>query len=243
VVIFRLNKRKSIFFGRSFCPKCKHKLFWYDLIPLLSFIILGGKCRYCKKKISWQYFFVEFATGTLFALVAFLNLKDFSLVEVLNLVKLLYFTCVFIVIFVYDLRYYIIPDKIIIWGIAVAFSLNIAFHAIEQNCYSIALDLISSVLCALFFFLLFYLSKGKWIGGGDFKLVLFMGLVLGWPYILIALLVAINTGALVGILLILLGKKTMKSEIPFGTFLSAAAVFVMLFGERILGWYLGVFSL
>ena len=118
-IIYRLEKGESFLKGRSFCPQCRHQLTWRDLIPILSFFILKGKCRYCHQKISWQYPLVEIATGLLF--VSFFNYlsvarvgnEGFAFSDLQNFLFYSIISCFLIVIFVYDLRHYIIPNRVI----------------------------------------------------------------------------------------------------------------------------------
>jgi len=114
-LIYRLDSKQSFLKGRSFCPHCKHQLGFFDLIPILSFIIVKGKCRYCQKKISWQYPLVEIFTGLIFLLLVTCHLSLVTLIYYIVVSSLL------IVIFVYDLKHYIIPDKIIYPVIVIVF--------------------------------------------------------------------------------------------------------------------------
>jgi leader peptidase (prepilin peptidase)/N-methyltransferase len=228
-VIYRLEKKESFLQGRSFCPYCHHILKWQDLIPVLSFLILKGRCRYCGKKISWQYPFVELTTGILFVLVVHYTFPNLLVTSYWLLV-----TTFLIIIFVYDLKYYIIPDEIIYPAIAVAFLYQILNHSITQSLN----HLLSAFFSALFFLIIFLLSQGKWLGFGDVKLSFFMGLFLGFPKILISLFFAFSIGAIIGIALILSGKKTLKSKVPFGPFLVSGTFLALFFGNRVINWYL-----
>jgi len=237
-LIWRLHINKPIT-GRSICPKCKKKINWYDNIPVFSFLVLKGKCRWCKKKISWQYPVVEIITGILFLLVwnkynatlgsAALFTVHCSLFTVL---RNWIFIAVLIVIFVYDLRWYLILDKVTLPAMAIAFIINLVLGFSWLNL------LLAALIAGGFFALQFIVSKGKWIGGGDIRLGALMGFMLGWPQIITALMLAYLSGSLVGILLLISKKKKWTSQIPFGTFLSAATVAALLWGEEILGWYL-----
>lgn len=230
VVIYRSKIKKSIFKPKSFCPHCKHVLAWYDLIPVLSFISLRGRCRYCHKKISLQYPLVELATGILFALFYLqaggLNGKLFFD---------LFFTSILIIVFVYDLKHYLILDIIILVG-AIGAILSSIFLGKPEFPQS----LIGSFVGGGFFALLVLVSSGKWMGGGDVKLSFLIGLILGWPQILLALFIAFMVGSVIGLILIALKNKTLKSAVPFGTFLTASTIITMFFGDEILDWYLGL---
>jgi len=257
-LIFRLEindlKSGQFIFGRSFCPYCKHLLNWSDLIPLLSFLVLKGKCRYCSQKISWQYPLVELSTGILFVLIfnfQFPIFNQFSTCPVpnlfwcgvfnfLNLFYYLIITSFLIIIFVYDLKHYIIPDKIIYPAILLALIFNFQFSIFNQ--FSIFKNSILSALGASIFFLFIVLiSRGKWMGVGDIKLVFLMGLLLSFPNILVALFLAFFIGAIIGVGLIVAGKKNLKSEIPFGPFLVTGTFLALFFGENLINWYLNLF--
>lgn len=225
--------------GRSHCPKCKHILNCSDLIPVLSFIVLKGKCRYCQEKISFQYPFVEMATGLLFFLIFifFFPIDNFISNRASFLIFYYLISCFLIIIFVYDLKYYIIPDKIIYPAIIIAGVFNFQFLIFNQ--FSIfKFSILSALGAAAFFLIIVLISQGKWMGIGDIKLAFLMGLILGWPNILIALFLAFVLGAIIGIGLIIFHKKTLKSKIPFGPFLIGATFIALFFGEKIINWYL-----
>ena len=236
-VIYRMEKGESFLSGRSYCPNCRHQLSWYDLIPVLSFLVLRRKCRYCRQKISLQYPLVELATGTTFLLI--FNFQ-FSTSNFLNLCYLLIVSCFLIIIFVYDLKHFIIPDKMIYPAIVVSgiwyFVSGIFFNVYTG--YEILNTIYSASGAALFFFLIVLISKGKWMGAGDIKLAFLMGLILGFPNILVALFLAFFLGAIIGIGLILSGRKTLKSEVPFGPFLIIGTFTAFFLGSKILNWYL-----
>jgi prepilin signal peptidase PulO-like enzyme (type II secretory pathway) len=238
-VIYRLEKDESFLRGRSYCPNCKHKLSWQDLIPILSFLELQGKCRYCKKPISLHYPLVELATGTLFVGVFHITFPNF-------LLSTFYFiiSSFLIIIFVYDLKQYIIPDEIIFPVIGIAFLYNILYsYFIVHTSHFILNTFYSALGASLFFLAIFLISRGKWLGFGDVKLAFFMGLFLGFPNILVALFLAFFIGAIIGLGLILKKKKTLKSEVPFGPFLVAGTFIALFFGNQIINWYLNLFQI
>jgi len=227
-IIYRLEVGKSFLGGHSFCPYCKHELVWHDLIPVFSFLMLKGKCRYCQKPISIQYPLVELTTAILFVLV-------FNSQNLLNTGYLLLTTSFLIIIFVYDLKHYIIPDKVIFTAILTSF-----LFLFTTN--SLLLNAVLSAFGASFFFLLIYLiSQGQWMGFGDVKLSFLMGLHLGFPNILVALFSAFFTGAIIGLILIAQSKKTLKSMVPFGPFLVFGTFLAMFYGELIINWYCNLF--
>ncbi len=258
----------SFISGRSFCPSCNHILNWQDLIPLLSFILLKGKCRYCQKRISWQYPAVELATAVVFALVFFfviLNQPQLTITAIAIIISYyLIMASLLIVVFVFDLKHYLIPDEIIYPAIGVAFIYRLFevclpavalakegklshWNLIEnwllkiENFYPLFNPLISAILAAAFFYAIYALSKGKAMGFGDVKLAFFMGLFLGFPNIIVALFLAFFSGALVGLLLMVFKKKTLKSELPFGPFLISATLFSLFFGQQIINYYFKLF--
>lgn len=237
VVILRLKEEKSFVKGRSYCPNCKHQLAWYDNVPLISYIFLVGKCRYCHKKISAQYPLVEMTAGGLFVLVyikwrtGILDFR-FQILDFFVLLSYFIFTAILIIIFVYDLKWYLILDKVALPAIAVAFILNTILG------YKFTDLLLGGVIVGGFFFLQFIISRGKWIGGGDVRLGFLIGVMLGWQKAIVALFIAYVAGAIIGIFLMIVKNKKMNSKIPFGTFLSAATYISMLWGGEILAWYL-----
>ncbi len=243
-VIYRLAlpkgrpRRKASFLrGRSYCPHCKHILHTRDLIPVLSFIILGGKCRYCRKKISWQYPLVEIATGLLFVLILSFSAEGGQ--NLLDICFLFLVSCFLIVIFVYDLKHFIIPDKIIYPAIGIALIYN--FYQLLTTHYPLSTvlnNLYAAFGAAVFFLAIVLVSRGKWMGLGDVKLSFLMGLFLGFPNILIALFFAFLIGAIIGVGLILAKRKTLKSEVPFGPFLVTGTFIALFWGPTIIDWYL-----
>jgi prepilin signal peptidase PulO-like enzyme (type II secretory pathway) len=226
-VIYRLETKKTLK-GRSFCPKCKKQLKWQDLIPVFSFLFLKGKCRNCKQKISIQYPLVELATGIIFVLI----FNRFGVLNYTNILFWLYISTVLIIIFVYDLKHYEIPDKILIPAIIITFIFCILFN------FSLILNYLLAVLIGFgFFFSIFYISAGKWMGFGDVKFAILMGLLLGVSNILLALFLAFFFGAIIGIILLIYEKKGLKSEIPFGPFLILGTFISILWGSQIINWY------
>ncbi len=245
VVIFRLRAKKSFLKGRSYCLKCKKQIAWHDNIPILSFLILRGRCRNCKTKISFQYPLVELSTGILFVIIFFHNYQlpftnyylliiDYRLL--ITIFRNLFFVSILIIIFVYDLKYYLILDKITIPAIIIVSAFNLLLG------FSLANILISAIIGGSFFLIQFLISKGRWIGGGDIRLGILMGVMLGWEMALLAIMIAYVIGALFSVILLIFKKKGLKSQIPLGTFLSMAAVIVMIYGNEILEWYLEILT-
>lgn len=237
-VIYRLEKKEKLT-GRSYCPHCKHKLIWMDLVPVFSFLFLGGKCRYCRKKISAQYPVVEIATGLIFLFVFNqtisnneLTINNFIITFFLFLVS-----CFLIIIFVYDLKHYIIPDKVLFPAIAATF----LYQLITNYKFLIFNSLWAGLSVFLFFWIIFLISYGKWIGFGDCKIAILLGLLLGFPNILVGLFLAFFFGAIIGVGLIYFNKKGLKSEIPFAPFLIAGTCISFFWGSGIINWYTSLF--
>ena len=245
-LIYRLWHKESFLKGRSYCPKCSHKLNWYDLIPVLSFLILRGKCRYCQKKISWQYPLVEISTALIFLLIFnFFRLSGVPLLagQFLNLLYYLLIACFLIIIFVYDLKHYIIPDKVVYPAILVSgiwYLVSGIFFNLYTK-YEILNTVYTAIGAAVFFLFIVLVSQGKWMGLGDVKLVFLIGLLLGFPNILVALFLAFFIGAIIGIGLIIFSKKNLKSEIPFGPFLVGGTFIAVFFSQNLINWYLNLF--
>lgn len=242
-IVFRINKKETIL-GSSYCPKCKHKLGVFDLFPLISFAWLRASCRYCKEKISWQYPAVEILIGLLFVFIySFTGFdllsSDFTNIKFFELIFRFILAIFLMIAFVYDLKYYIIPDRITFSGIGVAFVWIITAFFLGYYTEMQVLSYIFSALGSSFFlFLIWFLSQGKAMGFGDVKLVFLLGLFLGWPLIIPGLFISFFLGALIGLILILFKKKKMKSEVPFGPFLIIGTYMSLAWGQEILSWYL-----
>ena len=249
VVIFRLENKEKIVNDRSRCLHCKHTLSWLDLIPVLSFLFLKGKCRYCENKISWQYPIVEIITGILFVVIFNIQYSIFNQYLIFNIQYLLfwfYIIATFIVIFVYDLKHYIIPDKIIYPAIIITLGFNLFSNFSAQGepvlDWQFSNFIFAAFIAGGFFYAIIIITKGKGMGGGDVKLGFLMGLILGWPLVLVALFLSFILGSIIGVFLILVGKKKMKGIIPFGPFLVLGIFIALFWGERIVEWYLSLLS-
>lgn len=219
-VIYRMENKKSFISGRSFCPRCNHVLAWHDLVPILSFLALRGRCRYCRKKISFQYLLAEMGTAITFLLCFLFKVPWIAYIAVPFL----------IIIFVFDLKHYLIPDKIVYPAIAAVFLYDL--YNLDFGAFGAALG------AAAFFLAIVLISREKWMGVGDVKLAFLMGLLLGWPNILPALFLAFGAGAIMGLCLIALDKKSLKSAVPFGPFLVFGTVAALFWGQSIVNWYL-----
>ena len=237
VCICRLPKRISIVASRSACPACGTILKPRDLVPVLSYLFLGGRCRYCKAKISVQYPLVEALTGALYVLLYVRFGLVWPLSVYLALVSLL------IAISAIDISHMEIPDGLVIAGLVVGgaqlaasiFTPHFgAWHSYVIGFFAGGLPLL---LIALF---CTYALKKDAIGGGDIKLMAFCGLVIGRKLVITAYLIGIVAGAIFGLLLMALSKRKGSDAIPFGPFLSLGVVLSLFFGDALIDWYLGL---
>lgn len=224
VCIYRLPEQQSIAKPLSQCPHCHHPIRFYDNIPLISYLILKGKCRDCGEKISWRYPLVELIT----AILALLLFAKFYLT--LNFLVFFIFTAVLIVITFIDLDHQIIPDLLTLPGIPIFFLLAVFVVGVPWTEAAIGLLIGGGVLFAI---ALGYevITKREGMGGGDIKLLALIGGFLGWKSLIFVLLFSSLLGAVIGIALVLIKKEDMKYAVPFGPFLSAAAVAYLFWGD------------
>ncbi|MFA5051047.1 MAG: prepilin peptidase [Patescibacteria group bacterium] len=225
-LIWRLHIKKSIL-GRSVCSDCGHQIAWHDNIPVLSFIFLKGHCRHCHQKISWQYPIVELTTGLLFLFAALNSYSLISLFRYWIILAVLIFT------FVYDFKYLEIEDIVLLPSAGIIFILDLLLG------YS-AIRIFLTVLIAVIFFLLqYWITKGKGVGLGDYRIGIFMGMALGnWPQLAVAIFVSYIVGTLISLILLIGKKKGMKSMIPLGPFLAIGTFIAIFYGQQIIDWYL-----
>lgn len=235
VLIDRIPKNESIIKTRSHCEHCRRTLSWLDLIPLFSYLYLKGKCRYCHKHINYYYPIVEAITGFLFMFTVYMMVPDIHTLRSMStyaflvlLYYLILFSCLITIVFT-DLKYRIIPFYIVLIA-AVATFIYILFQP----------TFLSHILSALgvfaFFLFLFLITKGKGLGFGDVVFAFLMGLILGFPKIIVGLYLAFLTGAVISVILVLTGKKKLRGgSIPFGPFLVSGTIISIFWGELIIG--------
>jgi len=240
VVMLRLRSGMSFVTGKSQCLSCGTELRWFELIPIVSFLLQRGRCRTCRAKLFYQYPLVELATAVVFVLVLSRS-GIFLLPEVRSVVVLvlsLVFWCVALVIAGYDARHKIIPDELsIVLGV-----LGMVF-AFTDPTIPVVVSLVCGVFPALFYGALWLVSRGKWMGLGDAKLAFGLGAYLSWPMVLLGNLFGFWIGAIWGILFMLVGKYNRKSELPFGPFLIIGAFIAYYAGEALLEWYTSLIGL
>ncbi len=255
VLVDRLPRGEYVIQGRSRCDKCKKILKGHDLIPLLSFVFLKGKCRYCNARLSFFYPIIEITTGIMFAITTLfifngsqflisnfkflINSQFLNFQLLISLVYYLFIVSSLIVIFFTDLKYGIIPDKIVFPAIFVS-----AFYLLTINYQLLTINFLSAVGACLFFLILYLITKGRGMGFGDVKFAFLMGLVLGFPNIAVALYTAFLTGAIVGCILIVWRKKrAFGTSIPFGPFLVIGTLIAIFYGEILTQSFLRLASL
>ncbi len=236
VVIHRLPLEMSLARPPSSCPSCGGRIKPYDNIPLLSYVLLWGKCRSCGARISPVYPFVETLTAVGFVIVYVHNGRAFGPPFFAGCL----FTCALIVLGFIDYFHQIIPDEITLPGLVLA--LGYAFFRDDLNPRN---ALLGAVVGAGFLLLVFgfYLlvRKKEGLGMGDVTMLLFIGAYLGLARTVLTLLLASIAGALVGVYIILRRRKDLQFALPFGTFLAPAAFVSMIWGERLVAWYLGLY--
>lgn len=240
VVIYRLHSRKSgIFHGRSSCPKCETQLAPLDLVPIVSYLTLRGKCRYCSKEISYMYPLLEVLTGFIFILLFF----KFPFVDsALHFsgtffgLYLLYAFYSFILIFTFffDLHYLKVADEILLPAILIGLIATIA-TPLTPHIFD---ALIGVSIAVAFFGLQILVSKGTWVGFGDLRVGAFMGVILGWKLTVAALFLSYLLGSVVSLFIVIRKRKFVGVKIPFAPFLVSGTLISIFFGEAILKWYL-----
>ncbi len=224
----------SILRGRSMCPNCKHVLAWYDLLPVLSWVSLAGKCRYCKKSISSQYPLVEVLFAVL--LVVSYLYWPFILSDALAYSAFVTWTILLTVLTaltIYDLKWMILPSKLVY----LAGFLAVVFTVLIFPSDRFVSAATGSFIAGGFFWLIYQISAGKWIGGGDVRYGFVMGIILGWQKTLFGLMLAAYLGTAVILVIALMGKYHKKMRLPFGPFLITATYISLLFGQQAVDLY------
>ena len=231
VCIYRLPKEESIIWPGSHCPHCKKPINFYDNIPLISYLVLRGKCRYCKNSISFQYPLIEGIT----ALSSLFLIMRFG--PSLNYLIYFAFVAALIVITVIDLYHQIIPDVISLPGIGVGLLASLILPPITflNSLIGILLGGGSLFLVATLYQWLF---KKEGMGGGDVKLLAMIGAFLGWKAVILTIFLSSLIGSITGIMMMILKGKDFKYAIPFGPFLSLSAVVALFYQSEIISWYL-----
>lgn len=230
VCIYRIPKKEPIVFGRSHCMSCGTTLKPIDLVPVFSFIFLGGKCRHCKAKISIRYPLVELLNTGLWISAFYIFGYSFKTLTAFAFISGL------IVLSFIDIDTKTIPNGLVIYLLVVG-----ALNCIADNSSPLYGKLIGIFACGLPLLVIALVIRGG-MGGGDVKFAFAAGLFLGWQHSLLALFIAFVTGAVFGLVYMLITKKDGKSPIPFAPFLSLGMVISMFFGDSLIRFYLSLFS-
>lgn len=224
--VWRLHNGESITHGRSMCPNCRHQLGALDLVPVLSWLMLHGQCRYCKKPYGVHYAAVELGTAALFALSGVLLPLLGPVVFMLWLAIL----TLLLILGLYDAQWYLLPNKLMDPAIVLGF----IYFILRFELGSGFLQLVVALVAAGVFYAVWWLSGGKAMGGADSKLVLIMGLILEPKLLMLALALAFILGGFAAAYLLYGKKKGMKDQMPFGPFLIAGLILAQFFGPQLL---------
>jgi len=228
VCIYRIPRQMSVVNPPSACPACGHRLKWFELVPLVSFIVQRGRCRNCSAAVSWRYPLVEILTGAFFSLSYYLYGLSIDFWTVIILASLM------LVVAFIDIEHRIIPNRLVVFGLAAGLVMGLLRP--DAGIVFMAKGLLTG-FGALF--AVAVVSRGQ-MGFGDVKLAAVMGMFLGWQEVLLAIFLAFLAGAVYGIFLMVVMGKGRKTAVPFGPFLAGATILVYLWSEQIISWYLRV---
>jgi leader peptidase (prepilin peptidase)/N-methyltransferase len=235
VCIYRMPRSESISFPGSRCTSCGTAIRWYDNVPVVSYLALGGKCRACRAHVSSRYVFVELLTGAIFAAHAWFFEPGVLLAARLALAAIL------IALFFIDLEHQLLPDALTLPGIAVGIVASLfAPPGVVASLAGAALG------AAILLFIRWLWKRATGVDGmglGDVKMLAMIGAFLGWQEVWLVLFVSSLAGAIAGITIATVGRGSMKSKLPFGTFLAVAALFASFWGDRLIAWYVGLITL
>ncbi len=233
VCIYRLPRRESINWPGSRCTACNRTLSWYENVPIVSWLVLRGRCRTCGERISVMYPLVELITSVLF--VAGYWIYGWTPMLAVRLA----FACAMVVLFAIDLRHHLLPNVITVPGIVVGFLLSL-FLPPGWKASLIGLIAGGGVLFAIAEG--YYRLRGiEGLGMGDVKMLAMIGAFLGWQLMLVTLILASFAGSVIGVGIIALGRGGMKAALPFGTFLAVGALTAAVVGDPLVEWYTGFY--
>lgn len=229
VVVARLPERRSLWTPESACPGCGAAIAWHDNVPVLSFVALRGRCRACGTAIAWRYPVVELTTAALWVIA------DLRYGLSVDLAIALLFLSALVAITAIDLERRIIPDLITLPGLLAGFVANLATGRVSWS------DSLIGIAFGGGLFLAIILVSGGGMGGGDMKLGAMFGAFLGWKVTLLAIFIAVVLGGALAVALLASGRMRRKDPIPFGPFLAPGGAIGLLWGERIVQWYVSGF--
>jgi leader peptidase (prepilin peptidase)/N-methyltransferase len=232
VCIHRVPHRQSVVFPRSRCGSCERPLAWYENIPVVSYLALRGRCRTCRARISLQYPIVELLTAAMFVVqYEVVGLSPLLAVRIL-------FGCVLIVLFAIDLEHQLLPNVITLPALAVGLAASVVLPPGLRDALIGAL--VGGGVLFLIAEVYFRLRHEEGMGMGDVKMLAMIGAFLGWKLTILTLILASLGGSVVGIVLLITQRGTLKAAIPFGTFLAAGALVASLYGDPLVAWYLNL---
>jgi leader peptidase (prepilin peptidase)/N-methyltransferase len=226
-LVWRIKEKIPIWKGRSKCVGCKKQLVWYEIIPVVSYVWLGGKCRRCQFPIPWHYPLVEITTGVMMVQIGYHNGQDFF--NSWFFLRDIFLLILLMIIGLYDALYKEILSIPVWIGIVGGFFFS---HGVSASSVVVGV-----VISSGFFLLQYVVSRGTWIGWGDVYIAIMMGVWLGWPRILVGLFFAYLVGGVYGLLSMVTKKKQWRSEIPFGPFLTIGTFIAFFYGKILIQWY------
>jgi len=246
VCIDRLPRDQSVVRPPSHCEACGHRLGLSDLIPILSYLRLRGRCRYCQTRVPAKMLWVELATGLIFAFLywwcVILKAEELGIVA---FVILAFYACLFIVVFVIDLEHQLILNKVVYPALIVALLLSLVPQPWLTRWVvttGIANAAMAGAIGFALFFLIAVVSRGG-MGWGDVKLVALIGLATGFPLVLFVIVLAAIIGTIVAVALMIAGKRRFRETLPFGPFLAVATMITLVWGSDFLSWYIGLMGI
>ncbi|RDW16439.1 prepilin peptidase [Oceanobacillus arenosus] len=227
VVGLRSPKNETFVNDRSYCPSCKHQLSWYELIPVFSFFIQGGKCGHCKSKISNIYPTIELLTGFLFAFSFWKIGFEWEVITALLLISML------MIILVSDIKYMVIQNKVLVFFLPLLIIMRVV-----QPLEPWWSPIVGAIVIAVILAIIILVSRGG-MGAGDMKLFAVLGIVLGVEKVLLAFFLSCLLGAVIGMLLMLFNIIKRRQPVPFGPYIVFAALIAYFYGDSMIDWYLG----
>lgn len=245
ICLLRTKEGLEFMLGRRKCTRCAMPAAALDHVPLLSYFNLKGKCRSCSAVIPWQYPLTEIAFALLFAGFMYQALTGYGVPDFVSSYPLYgeplaFFmrnavvSMLLVPIFIFDYRASVIPDRLSIPAVVIALLMNIVLGA------SVPMLLVSGLLIGSFFAIQFLVSRGRWVGGGDIRVGLLMGFLLGLELGVVALLLSYILGSIIGVWLLATKRRKLQSHVPFGTFMAVAIFAAIFWGECIYTWYIGL---
>lgn len=245
VVVMRSLIGENFLWDRSRCDRCRRELQWYEMIPLISFLLLRGRCRTCHKEIDVMHPVVELLTGTLFVWWYFLGAAFFQIsAQPLSYVQPLFWLCIgLLMLFIVatDLRSLLIPDSAVlaIGMLTILYRIALMLYGVYQP-RDFALALFGAAATMALFLFLWLITRGRGMGFGDVKLMFVLGLVVEWPNVWLSVFLSFIFGAVVGLVLMVLKRARLKSAVPFAPFMISAVAVTLLWGDALVRWYLAL---